>query len=66
VVTGERVTGEGWLDVARRAGGGGLGQRYDHLHVVDGKEASGSAHLALEPVLVDLRDEVDDVTLPEA
>lgn len=41
-------------------------QRHRHLHVVDGEVSRPTADGPLQPVLVDLADEVDDVALAEA
>lgn len=64
---GRRVT----LNTERlQAGGGGggvlVGQRHQRIHVVDGEKAGVSVQHPLEPVVVDLVGQGDDVALLEA
>lgn len=43
-----------------------VGQRHQRIHVVDGEESGVSVQHPLEPVVVDLVGQGDDVTLLEA
>lgn len=51
----------------RREGDGSLlvGQRHQRIHIVDGEESGVSVQHPLEPVVIDLIGEGDDVTLLE-
>lgn len=48
------------------AGGVLVGQRHQRIHVVDGEESGVPVQHPLEPVVVDLVGQGDDVTLLEA
>lgn len=59
---------EHWRGWRADGGGGGVlvGQRHQRIHVVDGEESGVSVQHPLEPVVVDLVGQGDDVTLLEA
>lgn len=62
--SGRRVT----LNTGRLEAGGGVlvGQRHQRIHVVDGEKAGVSVQHPLEPVVIDLVGQGDDVALLEA